>query len=94
MVIVSSLWLPFVALIGCVESAAKATAEEHVDEVTLFVAVKTGPGLKNVRYRASARRTWLDLSMDELPAGGFNGSLASCWFEKLRAPSSHSLDVP
>lgn len=37
-------------------------------EITLFVAVRSGPGVKNVRYRATARKTWLGIqSMSELP---------------------------
>ena len=37
-------------------------------EITLFVAVRSGPGVKNVRYRATARKTWLGIqSMAELP---------------------------
>jgi len=47
--------------------AAAAAHRRPGDEVTLFLAVKTGPGLKNARYRATARRTWLDVGMKELP---------------------------
>lgn len=33
------------------------------ENVILFIAVKSGPGRKNERYRKTARKTWLDMNM-------------------------------
>jgi hypothetical protein len=39
------------------------TSKANKEDVILFIAVKSGPGRKNERYRSTARKTWLDKNM-------------------------------